>query len=183
LRIAERGTDIVTTLRCTGKLLKRLGMSGPSEPPPPKNVLGDWFANILYTRQGHYILLVSERSLLPVLTTARDLDDLVPRFMRQLDEVLSALGVRQELIDRELSLMEPVYYGRTNSRSVLGTMNDFVQMFKYMLPDGQDLTLLDWSLQLAKAPCGPIDIERPNRLTRRLLENPHDFKVIDGGKS
>jgi hypothetical protein len=173
----------MTTLRCTGKLLKRLGIRDPGEPPPPENVLGDWFANILYTRQGHFILLVSERSLLPVLTTARDLDNLVPRFMRQLDDVLSALGVRQELINRELSLMEPLYFGRTNSRSVLGTMNDFVQMFKYMLPDGQNLTVLDWSLQLAKAPCGPIGMESPNRLTRRLLENPRGFTVIDGDKA
>jgi hypothetical protein len=172
----------MTTLRCTGKLMKRMGIRDPGEPPPPENVFGDWFANILYTRQGHFVLLVSERSLLPVLTTARDLDNLVPRFMRQLDDVLSALSVRQELIDRELSRMEPLYFGRTNSRSVLGTMNDFVQMFKYMLPDGQDLTLLDWSLQLAKAPCGPIDMERPNRLTRRLLENPHNFTLIESGK-
>ena len=173
----------MTTLRCTSKLLKRLGTRGPGDPPPPDNVLGDWFANILYTRQGHFILLVSERSLLPVLTTARDLDHLVPRFMNHLGEVLSALGVRRELIDRELSRMEPLYFGRTNSRSVLGTMNDFVQMFRYMLPNGQDLSLLDWSLQLAKAPCGPIDMESPNRLTRRLLENPHNFEVIDGGRA
>jgi len=163
--------------------MKRMGIRDPGEPPPPENVLGDWFANILYTRQGHHILLVSERSLLPVLTTARDLDDLVPRFMRQLDEMLSALGVRQGLIDRELSQMEPIHFGRTNSRSILGSMNDFVQIFKYMLPDGQDLTLLDWSLQLAKAPCGPIELERPYRLTRRLLENPHNFEVIDGGRA
>jgi len=171
----------MTTIRCTGKLMKRMGIRDPGEPPPPENVLGDWFANILYTRQGHYILLVSERSLLPVLTTARDLDGLVSRFMRQLDEMLSALGVRQGLIDRELSQMEPIHFGRTNSRSVLGTMNDFVQMFKYMLPGGQDLTVLDWSLHLAKVPCGPIDMERPNRLARRLLENPHDFRVLEGG--
>lgn len=120
----------MTTLRCTGKLLKRLGILDPGDPPPPENVLGDWFANIIYTRHGHYILLVSERSLLPVLTTARDLDNLVPRFMKQLDDLLLALGVRRELIDHELSSMEPLRFGRTNSRSVLGTMNDFVVKFK-----------------------------------------------------
>jgi len=173
----------MTTLRCTGKLLKRLGISGPTEPPPPENVLGDWFANILYTRQGHYVLLVSERSLLPVLTTARDLDNLVPRFVRLLNEVLSALGVRQDRIDRELALMEPVYFGRTNSRSVLGTMNDFVVNFKYALSIGRDYSSLDWSLRLAMTPCGPINMESPDRLTRRLLENPHGFEVIDGGRA
>lgn len=92
----------MTTLRCTAKLLKRLGIANPGEPPPPKNVLGDWFANIIYTRQGHYVLLVSERSLLPVLTTARDLHNLERRFFNQLAEVLSSLGIRQELIEGNL---------------------------------------------------------------------------------
>jgi hypothetical protein len=52
-----------------------------------------------------------------------------------------------------------------------------------MLPDGQDLTVFDWSLQLAQAPCGPIGMESPNRLSRHLLENPHGFSVIDGGQA
>jgi hypothetical protein len=114
----------MTTLRCTAKLQKRLGIRNPEEPPPPENALGDWFANIFYTRHGPYILLVSERSLLPILTTARDLHNLESRFMHQLGEVLWDLGVRRELIDLELFRMEPPYYGRTNSRLVLGSMND-----------------------------------------------------------
>lgn len=160
--------------------MKRLGIRNPGEPPPPENVLGDWFANILYTRHGHYILLVSDRSLLPVLITARNLHDLESRFMRQLEEVLLALGVRRKLIDREFSRMQPLYYGRTNNRTVLGSMNDFVQMFKYMLPEGHDLTLLDWSLQLSQAPCGPIGMKRPKDFACNLLENPHGFRVIEG---
>jgi hypothetical protein len=163
--------------------MKRLGICDPGEPPHAENVLGDWFANIIFTRHGHYVLLVSERSLLPILTTARDLNNLVPRFTRQLDEVLSILGVRRKLIDRELSLMEPFYFGRTNSRSVLGTMNDFVVNFKYALSIGHDYSPLDWSLRLAMTPCGPIDMQSPDRLTRRLLENPQGFEVIDGGRA
>ena len=54
----------MTALRCTAKLLKRLRISSPGEPPPPENRLGDWFANVVYTRDGHFVLLVSERSLL-----------------------------------------------------------------------------------------------------------------------
>ena len=46
----------MAALRCTGKLLKRLGIRNPGEPPPPTNRLGDWFANIIYTRQGHFVL-------------------------------------------------------------------------------------------------------------------------------
>jgi hypothetical protein len=171
----------MAALRCTGKLLKRLGIRNPGEPPPPTNRLGDWLANIIYTRQGHFVLLVSERSLLPVVTTARDLRNLVPRFMRSLADVLSALGLPQDLIDRELSQMQPVCHGRTNNPSVLGTMNDFVVNFKYMLPDYPDTTLLGWSLVLARTPCGPIDMSRPQEVACRLLRNPHGFEVIEGG--
>ena len=79
--------------------------------------------------------------------------------------------------------MEPLYFGRTNSRSVLGTMNDFVNNFKYQLAMGRDYSPLDWSLRLAITPCGPIGMESPDRLTRRLFENPHNFEVIDGDRA
>ena len=78
--------------------------------------------------------------------------------------------------------MEPIHFGRTNSQSVLGTMNDFVVNLRYELSLGWDYSLLDWSLRLAITPCGPIDMESPDRLSRRLLENPHGSGVIDGGK-
>ena len=171
----------MTTLRCTGKLLKRLGVRDPGEPPPAENQLGDWFANVIYSRRGHYILLVSERSLLPILTTARDLDNLVSRFIEQLADVLSTLDIPRNIIDHELSHMEPVFYGRTNSRVVLGSMNDFVQMFKYILASDPESGLRDLALHLAKAPCGPIGMKRPKDEARRLLVNPYGFGVDDGG--
>jgi hypothetical protein len=172
----------MTTLRCTAKLLKRLGISKPGEPPPPNNILGDWFANIVYTPQRHYVLLVSERSLLPVITTARDIRNLQPRFMTELGDVLLAIGVRRELIARELALMEPIYYGRTNDRRVLGSMNDLIFLFKGMLAHGRGGTVLECSLELARTPCGPIGMSRPRNVARRLLENPHGFRLIDGGR-
>jgi hypothetical protein len=171
----------MAALRCTRKLLKRLGIGDPGEPPPPRNRLGDWFANIIYMRQGHFVLLVSRRSLLPVVTTARDLRNLEPRFLESLAEVLSALGVPQHAIERELSEMHPLHYGRTNSASVLGSMNDLTLNFRYMLPEYPDTTPLAWSLNLAGTPCGPIGMERPGVLAHRLLTNPDGFELIDGG--
>lgn len=173
----------MTTLRCTAKLLKRLGIRDPAEPPAAANRLGDWFANILYTRQGHFILLVNERSLLPIVTTARDLDRLEERFRRLLEDVLLALEVPRGLIDRELSLMDPLYYGCTNSRVVLGSMTDFAFLFKYMLPRYPEMTPLDWSLDLARAPCRPIGMQRPDDVAPALLENPVSSKVLEGEKA
>jgi len=173
----------MTALRCTAKLLKRLGIDDPGEPPPPQNSLGDWFSNVIYSREGHFVILVSERSLLPIVTTARDLDGLELRLQRHLNDLLWALKVPQKLIDRELSQMAPLYYGRTNSRVVLGSMNDFVQMFRHMLPRHPESTPLDWSLHLAHTPCGPLGMEQPEVVAPRLLMNPHDFRVLDGGNA
>jgi len=171
----------MATLRCTAKFLKKLGLEQPGEPPAARNVLGDWFSNIFYTRQGHFVLLVSEHSLLPVLTTARDLRNLEPRFMRGLEEVLSALHVPANAIEREIELMQPLYYGRTNSRSVLGTMNDFIQSLRFCLAEGRPYSLLEWSLWLAHTPCKPLEWRQPETVAPQLLRNPQGLKVINGG--
>lgn len=76
-----------------------------------------------------------------------------------------------------------MYYGRTNNRSVLGSMTDLIFLFKVMLADGLDLSLIDWSLRLAGTPCRPIGGKHPEVVARRLLENPRSFRVIDGGRA
>ena len=172
----------MATLRCTAKLLKRLGIPDPGEPPPPSNCLGDWFANIVYAPHGHYVIFVSERSFLPLFTTARDLNNLVPRFLKCLDEILNVLDVPRNLIERELAATQPLSFGRTNSRVVLGSMNDFIQLFRFM-SDQEDLSLLDWSLRVGRAPCGPLEMDRPTRRTAQLLKNPHGLRVISGGRA
>jgi hypothetical protein len=171
----------MVSLRCTAKLLKRLGISKPEEPPDPTNALGDWYANIIYTPQGHYVLCVSERSLFPVMLSARDLGSLVPRIQKVLAEVLKALGIPQRFIDLELAQMEPFAFAATRNRTVLGSMNDFILNFRYMLPREPDLALPDWSLRLATYPCGPIDMATPMDVAPELLRARHGFRVIDGG--
>ena len=170
----------MATLRCTAKLLKRLGIGDPREPPAPENVLGDWYANILFTHTGHYLLLLSERSRLPVLLSARDLHSLERRFLQTLPEVLRDIGVPSHQIDCEITLMQPLYYGKTANRSVLGTLNDFGFLAKYWLSPG-DLSPYDVNLRLARAPCQPLQSKFPDKETRSLLANPIGFQVIDGG--
>jgi hypothetical protein len=169
----------MTALRCTAKLLKRLRISNPGEPPPPENALGDWYANILFTRAGHYVLLVSERSRLPVLLTARDLSSLPTRFVQTLTDLLADVDVPKHQIDREVAAMPPLFYGKTANRSVLGTLNDNVFLAKDYLASG-DLSVYEVTRLLARAPCLPLESKFPIEETRRLLANPRRFTVIDG---
>nr|CAP48220.1 putative integron gene cassette protein [uncultured bacterium] len=169
----------MATFRCTARLLKRLKIGAPGDPPAPHNALGDWYANILYTRFGHYLVLVSERSRLPVLLSARELSSFPSRFLQSLAGLLGDIGVPSHQVDRELEAMQPFYFGKTANRSVLGTLNETVFMAREWLAPG-DLSLYDVNLRLAQAPCLPLESKFPDKETRRLLANPRGFKVVGG---
>jgi hypothetical protein len=155
------------TLRCTGKLLKRLG--GPTEiasPIEPSTKLGDWYAHLLFTRP-QLVLCVSERTLLPVLVPARDASALVPRLREAVGTTLRALGVSATDVSAEEQEMTQVIIGKTASRQVLGSMNDFVRMLDVYLSRHE--TLLDVFLHLAETPCGPLRMSTPHDETIRVF--------------
>jgi len=160
----------VFTIRCTRKLLDRLGVR-PTEhheelAPDPTTRLGDWHANLLYQRSGQIVMLVSDRTLLPVLVPAAPKQGIVERFLEALAAELGMLGVPQRIIRRELAEMTSVRLGPTRSRQVLGTMNDFDRMLDhYLAREG----LADAALHLAKAPCSPIGMRSPNDVAVELL--------------
>jgi hypothetical protein len=133
-------------------------------------LLGDWYANILYTRQGHYILCVSEKSLLPIILSAKDLDTLMPRFLKQLSDVLISIGIPNPSVTKEIGQMSNLEIGRTKSKVVLGSMNDFVYNFKYMLPERMSYTFTEWSLNLAETPCGPLHFQSPIEVTHKIFD-------------
>lgn len=73
---------------------------------------------------------MSERTLLPVLITARDGAHLPSRLREGLVQVLQALSISPEDIDREAGTMQDFRFGKTRSRRVLGSMTDFAWMLE-----------------------------------------------------
>jgi hypothetical protein len=157
----------VYTLRCTGKLLKRLGPVTEAAREPPTTVLGDWYATLVYAPGMQLVLLTSERTLLPVVVQAREARTLLERFPLALARVLAELKVPLAAIDREVKAMAGPRIGKTASRQVLGTMNDFQRMMPYHPWPPASSTAL--ALELAEAPCGPIGMRSPDDLTGELF--------------
>lgn len=158
------------TLRCTSKLLKRLHVEPALPPTPPSTRLGDWYANLLFTRPAHLVLCVSERTLLPALIPARELRSVVPRLRDTVGDVLRALAVPEAAIREEQEAMAPAVIGKTASRQVLGSMNDFVTMLEaYRGPTNSPPALLNLALRLAGTPCGPLRMNCPRDETIRLF--------------
>ena len=56
--------------------------------------------------------------------------------------------------------------GKTLSRQVLGSMNDFVRMLDSYRGAG---SLLEVSLRLAETPCGPLRMNSPREETIRVF--------------
>jgi hypothetical protein len=140
------------TLRCTRKLLKRLGTKPSSEVVEPCTVLGDWYANLLHTRPQQLVLAMSERSLLAALVPARSAGEIGHRLRDAVGELLVAIGVPSMRAAEETAAMEELRIGATASRSVLGCINDaVVQLRAYPRgPRGALPPLLDLELHLAE---------------------------------
>lgn len=103
-------------------------------------------------------VFVNETTLLPVFLPLAPAATLLERFPEQLGAVLTRLQVPAEFIAAELAEMGTSAAAKTASRSVLGSMNDFVSMADHYR-ESRDMTpdLLDLSVWLSNTPCSPLD--------------------------
>jgi hypothetical protein len=82
----------------------------------------------------HSFLLVSSKSLLAILTPARDVKNLPRRFADIVENRLSRLSVQADVLAAEVIASRNVSIGRTLDRSVIGQMVDFAKALPYYLP-------------------------------------------------
>lgn len=157
----------MVTIRCTRKLLSRLACDPAA--PASDTALGDWYANILFTRPEQVILCVSERTLLPVVVAARSASTLGARLADALLPILLNLGVPSTNARAEVARMRDCAFAPTRSRRVLGTMNDFARQLRWFLQEHPEASLQQASAWLGETPCSPIDYDAPDRLTMELL--------------
>lgn len=158
------------TLRCTKKLLTRLGVKPDLTPPPSTTKLGDWYADVLNMGRERLVLCVSERTLLPVIVPAvgagRDLDAKLARGLR---ETLEALNAPKAVIDAEVNELLDVNIAKTASRVVLGSMNDFQFMVRHIRNQSPRASLLELGLELAETPCSPLGYDHPSEAALKAL--------------
>ena len=159
----------MVAIRCTKKLLARVG--APQEvTEPTTTVLGDWYAEPVNIGHQRLVLFISEHSRLPVLMAGRDLKHLAANFPDALAAVLWGLGIDAAAIRREVEATREAMIAKSNSRSHLGTLNDFSFMLKWQLPDRGDLDLVQAALELSHTPVGPLrPLSFPDKVTRQLL--------------
>jgi hypothetical protein len=162
------------TLCCTQKLLRRLRIAKPeAEVVPPTNALGNWYANLIYVGRAQIVMATSERTLLTVLLPTVDLrKSLVPNLCETVYLLLQQLGVDQARAAIEVEAMREVRIGRTENRSVLGSMNDLSGMLDWDVRDGRPP--MEIMLRLAETPMTGVVLKDgshgfPDDATRKLF--------------
>ena len=172
---ASAGTYIsMVVLRATRKLSAALPITTVGD-ETSDTALGDWFVNRLVVDRRPLLLLLSEKSLLPILTPARNVSDLPDALPELVSVRLRRLGIDHAAIERERSAMSPVLTSRTNNRSVMGFMVDFAKAIPYYLDAGawDDSTLPFVEARLGETPCyagtRPGDVIWPARVAASLL--------------
>ncbi|MGD8456179.1 MAG: hypothetical protein PVF83_07330 [Anaerolineales bacterium] len=162
------------TLRCTQKLKKFLGVSFADNLSPTTSFLGDWYANLIPTAAGELILFVNEKTLLTVGVPVWESVNLLPLFSARVANILILIGIHPIAIEKEMLHYYQLQFGKTASRSILGSMNDFTKIIQFMTQNAttkEDLGLSNIELDLSQTPCKPIDYKAPIDVARELL-NP-----------
>jgi hypothetical protein len=114
----------VYSVHATKKLLDRL--KEPVEDPvaEPTTKLGNWYAKPLFWKP-QYALFVNERTFIPVLVPLAPASTLLRRFPIVLAITLEAHGVPRSFINAEVDAMQSVGVSKTQSRQLVGVMNEF----------------------------------------------------------
>lgn len=159
----------MVALRCTQKLLARIGAPSPVT-ALTTTLLGDWYARPVALGRQRLILLISEHSRLPVILPARDVKHLARNFPDALARVLLGLGIPASAVEREVEATREAVIAKTDSRSLLGTLNDFAFMLEWQLREEPAADLVQTALELSHTPVRPLGrLGFPDRVTRELL--------------
>ena len=154
-------------LRCTKKLLDCIPGS-VSEPGPSDTLLGDWYAN-LHESNPPVILLMSERTLLPIVIEANPIEQIIINFGEQLAYVLHDLGVDSAQIMQELQLMTECEIGKTVNRRVTRLMSDSMYHLGHALYDRKLKSLTQVSSYLDNFPLKALEYRKAGEVTRDLF--------------
>ena len=152
-------------IRCTKKLQKEMGLkqSDLCAEEPRFSYLGPWHANLIHIDRRKCVLFVNDKTLfnfiVPDLSRAqiRELDKL---FKSYLSCVLADAGIPEADRARILSEYDEVGYANTNSKSVLGSMNDLAFHYKFSIQEAGGV----------HSPAVPEIIRRLNRMPMGALK-------------
>jgi hypothetical protein len=165
-------------IRCTTKLLDELGAKPTNVPDQPTS-LNDWHANLLWLNRHKCVLFTNDRTLYSFLMRWRKTPrsvSFLERFRLDLFKSLMNEGLAEAQVEYVLREHAQVTITKTNSRSVLGSMNDLAFQIKSLIHMNEELTDADLSgisRQLNRTPMSAIKYKTGIDELKRMLADLH----------
>ena len=125
-------------LRCTVKVQKELGLKPKDlgDIQDPDTVLGNWYVNLSTIDRRKTFLFVNERTLLSFILYGikkSNIANIHEMFLKALNQLLLMEGVDYPVIDKLNNEYFNLKYTKTNSKQVLGNMNDLMSLYKHII--------------------------------------------------
>lgn len=123
-------------IRCTKKLQKEMGLTKTllTDDEPTFSYLGPWHANLIYIDRRKCILLVNDKTLLNFIipdVSRAQIKHLPELFRSLLVCVLAEENIPESVRHKILAEYTDIGFTNTNSKSVLGSMNDLAFHYEH----------------------------------------------------
>ena len=125
-------------LRCTQKVQKELGLK-PDDICDARNsdsLLGNWYVNLFVVDRKKAFLFMNERTFLSFIAFGikkSNVQKMPELFLKGLDEVLTLEGFGTSAINNVFAGYGSIEFTKTDSRSMLGNMNDLMDLYKHFI--------------------------------------------------
>lgn len=162
-------------IRCTGKLHKAIGVE-PQEDAKPASWLESWHANLVRIDRQDCLIVTNDETLYTIFIPGLSKVDLrnLPFIINEsLFKSMINNGLSQSLIEKVLSVGDEIVFTKTNSRSVLGSMNDMKRLLEYKIYDNggfEYCNLIELQTSINRVPMGALKYELPIEAFLRKLK-------------
>jgi hypothetical protein len=124
--------------RCTAKVQKELGLKPKDldDIQEPDSMLGNWYVNIFTIDRRKTFLFVNERTLLSFILYGikkSNIANMHEMFLKGLNQLLLQEGVDYPVLDKINNEYLYLNYTKTNSKTLLGNMNDLMSLYKHFI--------------------------------------------------
>ena len=166
-------------IKCTGKLQKEMGLNKSDllQSEPDFSYLGPWHANLIYINRRKCVLFVNDKTLFNFIAPdvyREEIRNLCVLFKRHLRCVLAKEEVMASAREKILAEYEEIGYAKTNSKSVLGSMNDIAFHYKYHIQEEggiHSIAIPSIIKKLNHMPMGAIEYTYPIEALSAMYEN------------
>lgn len=124
--------------RCTAKAQKALGLKSNDlvEPDAGGSLLGNWYINLFTVDRRKTFVFVNEKTLLSFVifgVKKSNIKNTPEIFLRGLDQLLALEGIGLDKINQVFSGYDSYEFTKTTSRSLIGNMNDLMDLYKHSI--------------------------------------------------